>query len=246
MDNVAVYVRDLRKRYGRIEALRGISFSVKRGEIFGIVGPNGAGKTTTLRIIATLIKPTSGIVKVFNLDVVKHRNKVRKLISYLPEEAGVYDRLTGWENLLFFARLYAEDYSEAEMMANYGARIADLGSRLYDKAETYSKGMKRRLLLAKTLMLKPKLALLDEPTTGLDVFAAVEIRNLIKEYAKEFNTTIILSSHNMLEVEFLCDRVALINKGIIIDIGTPTDLKEKYNVNNLEEAFVNAIRGVRK
>ncbi len=241
-----VYVKDLKKKYGNIEALRGISFNVRKGEIFGIVGPNGAGKTTTLRIIATLVKPTSGTVKVFGLDVVKHRSKVRKFIGYLPEDAGVYDRLTGWENLLFFAKLYFKDPKEVERAVEYGAKIAGLGDRIHDRTETYSKGMKRRLLLAKTLMLKPKLALLDEPTSGLDVFAAVEVRRLIKEYAKELNTTIILSSHNMLEVEYLCNRVALINNGIIVDIGSPKELKEKYNASNLEEAFVNAIRGSKK
>jgi len=240
-----VLVEDLWKKFDKVVAVRGVSFNVYEGEIFGLIGPNGAGKTTILRIIATLLKPTKGKVIVYGYDVEREPDKVRRLISYLPEEAGVYDRLSGWENLLFYARIYAGSENEAKRIATYGAKLSGLGNRLNDRAETYSKGMKRRLLLARTLMIKPRLAILDEPTSGLDVYAAVEVRRLIKKYIAETNSTIILSSHNMLEVEYLCDRVAFIDNGRIVALGKPRELIERFGGENLEEAFVNAVKGVK-
>ncbi len=245
LGSYAVIVEDLWKSYGRVVAVRGLSFSVVEGEVFGLIGPNGAGKTTTLRIIATLLKPSRGSVRVYGYDVVREPDRVRRIIGYLPEEAGVYDRLSGWENLLFYARIYARSSEEAYSIVREGVELSGLGDRIWDRAETYSKGMKRRLLLARTLMVKPKLAILDEPTSGLDVYAAVEVRRLIKRYVAETNSTIILSSHNMLEVEYLCDRVAFIDKGRIIAVGRPRELVERFGGENLEEAFVNAVRGSR-
>jgi len=237
----AVLVKDLVKYYGRFKALKGISFYVFEGEVFGLIGPNGAGKTTTLRILATLLKPDSGKAQIYGYDVVKEATKVKSLIGYLPEEAGLYERLTGYENLLFFAKLYAKDKKELEEMLEYGIKIANLGDRIHDKVKNYSKGMKRRLTLARALMVKPKLAILDEPTVGLDVYAAVTLRNTIKRYVKETGNTVLFSSHNMLEVEYLCDRIAFINKGVIVAEGTPRELKDKFGVSNLEEAFVKAM-----
>ncbi len=237
----AVLVKDLVKYYGRFKALKGISFYVFEGEVFGLIGPNGAGKTTTLRILATLLKPDSGKAQIYGYDVVKEATKVKSLIGYLPEEAGLYERLTGYENLLFFAKLYAKDKKELEEMLEYGIKIANLGDRIHDKVKNYSKGMKRRLTLARALMVKPKLAILDEPTVGLDVYAAVTLRNTIKRYVKETGNTVLFSSHNMLEVEYLCDRIAFINKGVIVAEGSPRELKDKFGVSNLEEAFVKAM-----
>ena len=236
----AVEIIDLVKFYGKVKALDNLSFNVREGEIFGLVGPNGAGKTTTLRIIATLLKPSSGIVRVFGHDVVKEAEEVRKLISYLPEEAGAYRFLTGREYLEFMAKIYRMPSSVVEE----GIKISGLGDAIDRQVRTYSKGMKRRLLVARTLMTKPKLAILDEPTSGLDVAHALYVRNTIRKYAKEYGVTVILSSHNMLEVEYLCDRVALINKGRIVEVGTTRELLEKYGVKNLEEVFIKAIGGV--
>ncbi len=242
----AVIVRDLWKKYGDITAVRGISFTVREGEIYGLIGPNGAGKTTTLRIIATLLKPTKGEVLVYGYNTVKDEDMVRKLIGYLPEEAGVYERLTGYENLLFYARLYADNEHQAREIAKYGVMLSGLRERIWSRAETYSKGMKRRLVLARTLMIKPRLAILDEPTSGLDVYATVEVRKTIRSYVDETGSTIIVSSHNMLEVEYLCDRVAFIDRGKIIAMGTPRELVEEFNASNLEEAFVNAVKRSRE
>jgi len=240
----AVAVEHLVKVFRDIKALNGISFHVEEGEIFGLIGPNGAGKTTTLRIIATVLLPTSGRVEVFGHDVVKEAEEVRRLISYLPEDAGAYKNLTGREYIEFIANLYTSDKGTVREMVDLAEEICGLGDRLSDKIKTYSKGMKRRLLLAKTFMVKPRLAIVDEPTSGLDVIHAVYVRRLIKEFARKHRITILLSSHNMLEVEYLCDRVALINKGSIIEEGKPEELKEKYSATNLEEVFIKAVRGV--
>jgi len=177
---MAVRVSNLVKYFGKRMVIKNISFNVEEGEVFGLIGPNGAGKTTTLRILATLPAPSDGVVEVFGLNVVKEAEEVRKIISYLPEEAGVYPRLTGLEYLEFMASLYAKDYKELREMVDEGLRIAGLGDRIRDRTATYSKGMKRRLLLARTLMVKPKLAILDEPTSGLDVIHAYHVRRIIR------------------------------------------------------------------
>jgi ABC-2 type transport system ATP-binding protein len=234
----AVIIKSLIKQFGAIRALDNLSFNIKSGEIFGLIGPNGAGKTTTLRIVCTLILPTSGDVKVFGLDVVKRAGDVRKIVSYLPEEAGAYPNLSGWEYLKFMADFLQGDSKAAVAEA---AEISGLGERLKDRAKTYSKGMKRRLLVARALMGKPKLAVLDEPASGLDVLHAYHVRQIIKRYVKDHGVTVLLSSHNMLEVEYLCDRVALVNKGKIAVEGEPQELKKRYESQNLEEVFAKVI-----
>jgi ABC-2 type transport system ATP-binding protein len=237
----AVEARDVVKLFGGIHALDGLSFAVEPGEIFGLIGPNGAGKTTALRIVSTLLLPTSGVVKVLGLDVVHEAAEIRKAITYLPEEAGAYRNLSGWEYLEFMARFNTGERGEVRKIVEEAAGISGLGERLKDRAKTYSKGMKRRLLVARALMLKPKLAILDEPTSGLDVLHSYHVRDIIKRYVKEHGVTVLLSSHNMLEVEHLCDRVALINKGKIVAEGKPQELKEKYQTTNLEEVFAKVV-----
>ena len=234
-------VENLWKVFGKKTALRGISFEVRRGEVFALIGPNGAGKTTTLRILATLLTPTRGRAAVEGYDVVRDAAEVRRIISYLPEEAGAYERLTGHEFLEFFANLMAEDEGSVGEMVKRGVEIAGLGSRIDDRIKEYSKGMRRRLLLARALMSTPKVALLDEPTSGLDVYHAVHVRNVIKEFCRKHGITVLLSSHNMLEVEYMSDRIAFINKGVIVAVGTAEELKARYSASNLEEAFVRAV-----
>jgi ABC-2 type transport system ATP-binding protein len=235
----AIEVTDLVKSYGTIEALKGISFSVGEGEIYGLIGPNGAGKTTTLRVVSTLLQITSGSVSVFGFDAKKHPEEIRKRISYLPEEAGAYKNLSGGEYLNFMAQFYADGKDVREMVER-GISISGLAGRITDKVNTYSKGMTRKLLVARALMMEPPLAILDEPTSGLDVINSQEVRRIIKEFARE-GSTVLLSSHNMLEVEFLSNRVALIGDGVILDSGTPAELKSRYRAQNLEEVFMEAI-----
>jgi len=236
----AVEVKELVKNYGNFRALKGVSFEVNEGEIFGLIGPNGAGKTTALRTIATLLQITSGSITVFGYGLPKEAAEVRKIISYLPEEAGAYKNLTGKEYLNFIAKFFG-DGRKLQNMVQKGLEIANLGERIDDKVDTYSKGMTRRLLVGRALMVNPKLAILDEPTSGLDVVNAQEVRRIVNN-AAEAGTAVLLSSHNMLEVELLCHRIALINDGEIVASGTAEELKKEYEARNIEEAFVKAIK----
>ncbi|MDH7563490.1 MAG: ABC transporter ATP-binding protein [Candidatus Bathyarchaeota archaeon] len=237
----AVEATEVTKFFGNIKALDGLNLKVNTGEIFGLIGPNGAGKTTCLRVISTLLLPTSGTVKVFGLDVSADAPEVRKIITYLPEEAGAYRNLSGWEYLQFMANFSARNKDEKYVAVQEAAEICGLGDRLRDKVKTYSKGMKRRLLIARALMPKPRLAILDEPTGGLDVLHSYHIRGIIKRYAKNRDTTVLLSSHNMLEVEHLCDKVALVNKGKVVAEGKPAELRDKYGSVNLEDVFAKVV-----
>jgi ABC-2 type transport system ATP-binding protein len=232
----AVRVTDLRKSYGDVDALDGASFEVEVGEIFGLVGPNGAGKSTTLQIMSTLISASGGDVTVFGKSVTEDPYGVRQSIRYLPEEAGSYDNLTGRGYLEFVAGFYADD---PDAMVERGVEIADLEDRIDDRTGEYSKGMTRKLLLASTLMTEPQLAILDEPTDGLDVRNSRQIRDVVREFPRG-ERSVLLSSHNMLEVGYLCDRVALLNEGRIVGVGTPDELVAEYAAENLEDAFLEA------
>ncbi len=240
MTNI-LQVEGLKKSYGNLEALSGIDFEVRPGEVFALIGPNGAGKTTALRIVATLLTPSGGNIKFQDLDLKKNQDKVRERISYLPEEAGAYKNMKGLDYLKFMANFYARDGEEERRFVDRAVGITGLGERLGDKVGTYSKGMTRKILLARALMTKPVLSILDEPTSGLDVLNALDVREMIRQYVKE-GTSVLLSSHNMLEIEFLSDRVALINKGRILDTGTPKELKTMHEAANLEEVFRSAVR----
>jgi ABC-2 type transport system ATP-binding protein len=235
----AIEITALVKNYGNITALKGVSFTVNEGEIFGLIGPNGAGKTTALRIVSTLLEITSGTVKVFGYDVKKEPGEVREKISYLPEEAGAYKNLSGKEYLHFMAQFYA-DGRDTKKMVETGISISGLEERITDKVSTYSKGMTRKLLVARALMMEPPLAILDEPTSGLDVINSQEVRTIIRRFVQK-GSTVLLSSHNMLEVEFLSDRVALLGDGLILELGTPSELKEQHSAQNLEEVFLEAM-----
>lgn len=236
-----VSVKNLVKDFVNLRAVDNISFTINEGEIFGLIGPNGAGKTTTLRIISTILTPTSGDLNIFGYSLRSESQKIREIISYLPEEAGAYKNFTGFEYLNFMASLYAKDKIEKNKFIENGIEIAKLEDRINDKISTYSKGMVRKLLLSRSLMYKPKLAILDEPTSGLDVINSIEIRETIKSFTK-IGVTVLLSSHNMLEVEFLSDRVALLDKGKILVEGKPEALKKEFNARNIEEVFIGAVK----
>jgi len=238
MSAPAVEVSGLQKRYGDVQALDGVSFEVRRDEIFGLVGPNGAGKTTTLRTLATLLDRDGGTVTVAGNDVDEAPAAVRKAIRYLPEEAGSYDAMTGRQFLAFVADFYDGD---SDAMVDRGVEVADLGERIDDKTKEYSKGMGRKLLLGSALMTDPELAILDEPTSGLDVQNARTVRRVIKDFPNA-DRSVLLSSHNMLEVEFLCDRVGLLNDGEIVVEGTPAALKAEFEAQNLEDVFVEVVQ----
>ena len=241
--NYAVYVENLVKVYGKGSiGVNDLSFFVNEGEIYGLIGPNGAGKTTTLRILATLIKPTDGRALIYGVDVVKEPLRVRRMINYLPEEAGAYRDLSGMDFIKFMLGLRFENTSLRKAIEE-AMKISDLGSNLHKPIKSYSKGMKRLLAVSVVLASRPKLLILDEPTTGLDVERSIYIRNIIRRYNREYGITVMLSSHNMLEVEYLCDRVGMIYKGRLITEGTVEDLKKGTNSRNLEEVFVKIVKG---
>ncbi len=237
----ALVLKDVKKSYGQREAVHGVSLTVKEGEVFGLIGHNGAGKTTMLRMISTILKITSGTIEVYGKDVAKESDAVRSMISYLPEDAGAYKDMTGRKYLTFIANFFASG-AEKEAMVQKGIELADLGDRIDSRIDTYSKGMTRRLLIARAIMSSPKLAILDEVTSGLDVINAFEIREVIRQIA-DSGVTIVMSSHNMFEVDMVCDRVGMVDQGNLIDVGTPAELKEKYGKETLEEVFVAAVKG---
>ncbi|MBR1393588.1 MAG: ABC transporter ATP-binding protein [Ruminococcus sp.] len=230
-------VRGLSKQYKKgVYASQNVTFDVHEGEIFALIGPNGAGKTTTIRMISTLLKATEGDAVVDGHSILTEPEKVRRAITYLPDEAGAYKTMTGTGYLEFMAGIYAETKEQAAEFVKRGSEISELGDRLKDKIGSYSRGMIRKLLLARAMMPKPSLAILDEPTSGLDIINALDIRRMIKQLASQ-GMSFLLSSHNMLEIEYVSDRVGIIAKGHLLEVGTPAELKEKYGTRNLEEVF---------
>ena len=236
MGNV-LEVKGLSKQYSKVLAADKVSFEIGEGEIFALIGPNGAGKTTTIRMISTLLTPTAGDAVIAGHSVVKEPEKVRECITYLPDEAGAYKNMTGIKYLRFMAGLFHTDLDAVNKSVEKAKQICGLGERLNDKIGSYSRGMIRKLLLARAVMTGPKLAILDEPTSGLDVLNAIEIRKMIKKLAAEEGMSFLLSSHNMLEIEFVSDRVGIIAKGHLMVTGKTDQLKERYNAANLEEVF---------
>jgi ABC-2 type transport system ATP-binding protein len=235
----ALQVDGLSKKYPKkkIFAVDKISFNVEEGEIFALIGPNGAGKTTTIRMLATLIQVTEGDALIAGYSVVKEADKVRRNITYLPDEAGAYKAMPGKKYLEFMASLFAYDKESQDRYVAAATEICGLGERLDEKIGGYSRGMIRKLLLARAVMTSPKLAIMDEATSGLDVINALEIRNLIKGFARERKMSFLLSSHNMLEIEYLSDRVGIITNGRLMAVGRVDELKNKYSSENLEEVF---------
>jgi len=231
----AVRVENLRKVYpGGVEALKGISFEVEPGEVFGLLGPNGAGKTTTLNIIATLIKPTSGRAEVFGIDVSEKPNEVRKAIGYVLQDVATDDELTGFENLLLQAKLYHVPREKAVRKIWELLSMMGLEEAAHRKVETYSGGMRRRLELASALVHDPQLLLLDEPTLGLDPNVRRSIWEYIRRLNKELGTTIMLTTHYIEEADELADRVAIIDYGEIKALGPPRELKSKLGGEVIE------------
>lgn len=237
-------VQGLSKKYPKKTkfASEKVSFTVEEGEIFALIGPNGAGKTTTIRMISTLIQPTEGDALVAGHSIIKEPDKVRENITYLPDEAGAYKTMKGIDYLNFMAGLFAKDPETHTKYVERGKAICGLGDRLNEKIGGYSRGMIRKLLLARAVMTSPKLAIMDEATSGLDVINALEIRKMIKTLAKEQNMAFLLSSHNMLEIEYVSDRVGIIADGHLMVVGTIEELKQKYEAVNLEEVFERVVK----
>ncbi len=223
----AIRVRHLWHRYGRMDVLRDVSFDVEEGEIFGFIGPNGAGKTTTIRIMATLLEPLAGRVEVDGYDVTIDPEAVRRIIGYMPDHAGVYERVTVREYLEFFADAYrVPTAGKTYAVVDAVMELTDL-TKLHDKlVATMSKGMKQRLQLARTLLHDPKVLVLDEPASDLDPRARIEIRDLLLEL-KAMGKTIFLSSHILTELADVCTAVAILERGRLIVAGPIHDIARR-------------------
>ena len=230
-------VQGLSKQYSKVLAADQVSFQIGEGEIFALIGPNGAGKTTTIRMIATLLQPTGGDAVVAGHSVCREPAKVRECITYLPDEAGAYKTMTGKAYLKFMASIFTTDRKQADACVQRAMAMCGLGDRLNEKIGTYSRGMIRKLLLSRAVMTRPKLAILDEPTSGLDVINALEIRKMILQLARDEGMSFLLSSHNMLEIEYVSDRVGIVSGGHLMVTGKPEELKTRYGAANLEEVF---------
>jgi len=218
-----IAVEGLQKRYGRHVALHDLEFSVPPGEIFGFLGPNGAGKTTTIRILATLTPPDGGVATIDGIPVDRHPLRVRRLIGYMPDFFGVYDRLTTLEYLEFYADCHDVPPRQCRAVARELLALVDLSERAGDQVDTLSRGMKQRLCLARALVHDPKVLLLDEPASGLDPRARVEMRELIREL-RGMGKTILVSSHIVPEVEELCTWIGVIDRGRMVEVGPKADV----------------------
>ena len=216
----------LRRRRLDVEAVRGVSFTVRPGELFGLLGPNGAGKTTTIKMLITLLLPTSGTARVMGHDVVKETTEVRKRIGYVfGGDRGLYDRVSGLDNLRYFAELYGVDPGEQKRRIAELLEMVGLTGREKEKVEGYSRGMRQRLHIARGLLHDPEVIFLDEPSIGLDPIGARELRRTIRSLV-EAGKTVLLTTHYMFEADALCDRIAVINGGRIVAQGTGADLKQ--------------------
>jgi len=245
--SLAIQTKDLTKIYPSrgifnrmpsVTALNKVNLKIQAGTIYGLLGPNGAGKTTLIHVLAGILLPTFGVAKIFGYDVVRETRKVRSLINYCAGQGSLFWNLTVFENLMYYAKLYGLLNAEAVEKIHSFLKLFEIEKRANSKAAYLSSGLRQRVKLIKALLNDPKLLLLDEPTLGLDVDIAKKIRTYIKHLSKEKEMTILLTSHNMYEVDELCDELALIDKGRIVAAGTPSELKKKFSqFESLELTF---------
>ena len=231
-----INIENVCKNFKSKKALDNVSLTIKQGELFGLLGVNGAGKTTLIKILCGLTRKTSGLVTINEFDLDKDINKIKEIIDISPQETSVANNLTVKENLEFFSNIYNnKDKNLIDDIVN----IFNLNDVLNQRARTLSGGYKRRLSIAIALISKPKILFLDEPTLGLDVFARRELWNIIKKLKK--NITIILTSHYLDEIENLCDRVAILSNGKLIETGTIIEIKQKTKTKKFEDAFIKLV-----
>ena len=236
-----IKVEDMSKSFKDVKAVKDISFNVTKGEVIGLLGENGAGKTTTLRMLATMLKPTSGTAYVNGYNIVENAQDVRREIGILfGGESGLYDRLTGRENIEYFARLNGMDSASMDKSIDNLVEQFKMGEYIDKRAGKFSTGMKQRVAIARSIVHEPSVMLFDEPTAGLDVSAAKIIHNFILQ-CREDGKAIIFSSHSMQEVERISDRIIIIHKGSIVDHGTIKYFKGKYESDDMEEIFIRLV-----
>jgi ABC-type multidrug transport system ATPase subunit len=239
MTNPAIVAEELTYRYGKLVAVDHISFDVAEGEILGFLGPNGAGKSTTVKMLTGQLRPNGGTATLLGLDVTRYPKKVQAQIGVCFEITNLYEAMTGLDNLILFARLFGvQNFDAPAVLARVG-----LDGRGNDRVETYSKGMKQRLMMGRALVNQPRILFLDEPTEGLDPTSAASIRSIILE-ERSRGATVFLTTHDMMEADKLSDRVAFINQGQIVALDTPRALKQRYGERRLRAEVVATGGGV--
>lgn len=237
-------VENLTKKFKKVTAVDNVSFEVNPGEIIGLLGENGAGKTTTLRMLATMLKPTSGNAMIDGYNIIDNPNKIRERIGILfGGDVALYDRLTGRENMIYFAKLNGMSDLEADQAVNKITSELEMSDYIDRPVGKYSRGMKQKVSLARSIIHQPDVMLFDEPSTGLDVLSSKLNHDFILKCKKD-NKAIVFSSHNMYETEKLCDRIIIIHKGKIVASGTIEQLKKDYQKDSLEDLFIECIGGM--
>ena len=235
-----IEVDNLQKSFKKVEALRGVSFTARDGRITGLLGPNGAGKTTTLRILYTLMKPDGGCARIDHFDAVTEAQEVQRRIGVLPENRGLYPRLTSRENIRYYGELQGQRGEELERNIDEMIALLDMGEIADRRVEGFSQGERLKVAIARALIHHPHNILLDEPTNGLDVMSTRAMRKIIRRFREE-GKCVVISTHIMQEISALCDDIVVISHGRVVAAGTPTELREETGHENLEDAFVSVI-----
>ena len=239
---LSIDVKGLTRKFNSFIAVDRLSFEVEEGEVFGLLGPNGAGKTTTLRMLACLISPTEGFASIAGFDIRKDPVEVRKSVGILTENPSLYERLTAYENMDFFAEAYGvSNARERKDRIHELLEFLNLWDRRNDKVGTFSKGMKQKLAIARATVHKPSVLFMDEPTAGLDPESAKEIRDLMAQLSKYEKRTILLCTHHLEDAEKLCRRVMIMNKGKTVIVGTPDELREKTSAQPAVQVILGSL-----
>lgn len=254
MHEIAIETMELTKKFGDLAAVDHISFKVRKGEVFGFLGPNGAGKTTTIRMLCTLSRPTEGSATVGGYDIRKEDGKVREHIGLVSEKMIMYDRLTAAENLKLFGKLFDIPKAALSKKIDEVLKLVKMEKWANSQIGTFSTGMKQRINVVRALLNQPEILFLDEPTLGLDPQSTSEIRDFIRKINQENNTTIILTTHMMVEADLLCDRIGIIDRGKIVAVDTPENLKRlisgadttvmEMNIPNLSNRMMKRLRSL--
>jgi ABC-2 type transport system ATP-binding protein len=241
-----IRLTDLTKRYGKFTAVDGISLEVPRGELFGLLGPNGAGKTTTMRMIAGILRPTSGSVLVGGVDMLSRPLEAKSRIGFIPDRPFVYDKLTGGEFLRFAAALYGQDGAVVERRIDELLEIFDLTAWKHELTESYSHGMRQKLIICGALVHRPELIIVDEPMVGLDPKSARLLKDLFRQFVDR-GGTVLMSTHTLEVAEVMCDRIAIVLKGRIVANGTMAELRQQTESGDmsLEDLFLKLTGGHR-
>lgn len=235
-----IEAQQLAKQFKKFQAVKNVTFQAREGEVFGLLGPNGAGKTTTLRMLSTVVEPSDGTAVIDGFDIRHQKDKVRSRLGILVESAGLYAHSTTREHLRYIGNLHGLDGAGLESHIDYLIAALEMRDFADRRAKGFSRGMVRKVVMGMALIHNPPNVILDEPTQGLDVVSTRAVREIILKFKSE-GRCVILSTHHMDEVERLCDRVAIIHRGEILESGTPAELTEKYQAADLETAFVQIV-----